>query len=275
MIPPDASPLAMGYIYEALGKTQEAGQSYEKAVKLRPDSPQAIRLLADFYIRNQDPQRAAPLVERLLSGELQVSESDLVAARRMKAMILANEGYPKLKEAIGLIDRNLASPVASPPDKRLKIRFLLADPRQARGPEVLELATSLVTTGGAEPDPEDRFQLARLYLARGDWEHCREQMGKLVNGGQGNPRYLAAYVRMLLDQDELSDAERWLDRLDRDFQYGGIGRLAGRTDVPRQALGRSARLPRRLTSVGRRASPRIRSTASSSPPSSWKILAAG
>ena len=39
MIPPDASPLAMGYIYEALGETQKAGQSYEKAVKLKPDLP--------------------------------------------------------------------------------------------------------------------------------------------------------------------------------------------------------------------------------------------
>ena len=39
-------------------------------------------------------------------------------------------------------------------------------------------------------------------------------MEKLVNGSQCNPRYLAAYVRMLLDQDQLSDAERWLDQLD-------------------------------------------------------------
>ncbi|MGA2255636.1 MAG: tetratricopeptide repeat protein, partial [Thermoguttaceae bacterium] len=216
MIPPDASPLAMGYINEAIGETQKAGQCYEKAFKLTPDLPLVIGLLADFYVRSNDPKRAAPLIGRLLSGELQTSESDLTAARRLKAILLFNEGYPKFKEAFELIDRNLASPLASPQDKRLKVRFLLADPRWAHGPEVLALAASLVATGGAEPDPDDRFQLAGLYLARGDWEHCRDQMGKLVNGDQGNPRYLAAYVRMLLDKDELSDAERWLDRLDRD-----------------------------------------------------------
>ena len=114
MIPLELSPLAMGYIYEALGETKKAGQSYEKAVKLKPDFPLAIRVLADFYVRNQDLQRAAPLIERLLSGEVQASESDLVSARRMKATILATQGYPKLKEAIELIDRNLASPLASP-----------------------------------------------------------------------------------------------------------------------------------------------------------------
>jgi len=214
MIPLDASPLAMGYIYEALGETRKAGQCYEKAVALKPDLPMAIRLLADFYLRSQDLKHATPLIERLLSSELQSSESDLVAARRMKAIVLYGEGYPKLKEASELLDRNLASPFASAQDKRLKIRFLLTDPRQARSPQVLELAASLVTTGGTEPDPEDRFQLARLYQARGIWERCREQMEKLVNAGQGNSRYLAAYVRMLLDQDQLSDAELGLDRLE-------------------------------------------------------------
>ncbi|MEI8375716.1 MAG: tetratricopeptide repeat protein, partial [Planctomycetota bacterium] len=215
MIPLNASPLAMGYIHEALGETQKAGQCYEKAVQLKPDLPMAVRLLADFYLRNQDIQRATPLIERLLSGTLQTSESDLVAARRMKAILLANEGYSKRKEASELIDRNLASPMASPQDKRLKIQFLLADPRQVRGPLVHELAVSLVTTGGSEPDPEDRFQLARLYQARSDWGRCREQMEKLVSGSQGNSRHLAAYVRMLLDQNQLNDAELWLDQLER------------------------------------------------------------
>ncbi len=215
MIPLNASPLAMGYIHEALGETQKAGQCYEKAVELKPDLPMAVRLLADFHLRNQDPRRAAPLVERLLSGKLQTSESDLVAARRMKVILLATEGYPKLKEASKLIDQNLASPLASPQDKRLKIHFLLADPREARGPLVRELAASLVTTTGVEPDPEDRFQLARLYQARGDWDRCREQMEKLVSRSQGNPNHLAAYVRMLLDQNQLNDAELWLERLER------------------------------------------------------------
>ena len=160
---------------------------------------------------------AAPLIERLLSGEVQASESDLVIARRMKAVILARpQGYPKLKEAIELIDRNLASPLADPQDKRLKVRFLLADPRRARGPEVLELAESLVMTGGAEPDPDDRFQLARLYLARGNWERCREQMEKLVNSSQTQsaaiwrPTSACSWIGT-----NWTTPSRWLDRLDR------------------------------------------------------------
>ena len=50
-------PLAMGYIYEALGKSKQAGQAYEKAVQAQPDQPLAIRVLADFYVRNRDLPR--------------------------------------------------------------------------------------------------------------------------------------------------------------------------------------------------------------------------
>ena len=214
MIPIDVAPLAMGSIYDALGETRKAGESYEKAVKARPNSPVAIRMLADFYLHNQKISRAAPLVERLLNGEVQSSETDILAARRMKAAILVGEGYPKLKEAAALISQNLASPLAQPQDKRLKIRLLLADPRRARDPEALQLAESLVVTGGVEPDPEDRLQVARLYFARGDWDRCQDQMEKLVSGSQSNPRFVADYVGMLLSQGQLTDAQQWLERLE-------------------------------------------------------------
>ena len=210
-----ARPLAMGYIYEALGDMKQAGENYEKAVKAQPDRSLAIRVLADFYLRGHDSRRAVPLIERLLSGEIQTSQNDLVIARRMKASILVEQGYGKLKEAMELVDRNLASPLAGPQDKQLKIRLLLLDSNRAQGPEILELAESLANKGGAEPDPEDRFRLARLYLDRGNWDRCQEQMLKLVNGAQPNPLYLALYVRMLLDRDQLGDAESLLERLGR------------------------------------------------------------
>ena len=276
-IPLAASPLAMGYIYEALGETQKAGQSFEKAVRLRPDQPTAIRLLADFYVRTGEIQRALPLIDRLLGGEVQASESDLVAVRRIKAAILASQAsqdYPKLKAAIELVDRNLASPLASTEDKRLKLRFLLADPGQAHGPQVLALAESLVATGGAEPDLEDRFQLAQLCLARGLWERCRDQMEKLVNGSQSNPRYLAAYVRMLLDEDQLGDAGQSLDRLERvsdtwqsaALRTNGCFAARGGPRSPTSSPPPSAR---------KRPISRIRSTAFSGLPSCWRIWVTG
>jgi cellulose synthase operon protein C len=208
-------PLALAYIYEAVGQPQDARRNYEKAVRTNPDSPRSVRMLAEFYIRNHEMKLANPLIDRLLSSGMQASESDLAAARRMKADSLSKEGYPKLKEALELVDRNLVSPQAAIEDKRLKIRLLVSDLRQARGSDVLELSKSIVETGGAEPEPEDRLTLARLYLARGNWKGCQEQMQKLVNGSQSNPRFVSEYVRMLIDHDELQDAEILLEQLGR------------------------------------------------------------
>ena len=161
-------------------------------------------------------------------------------------------------------------------------RFACSSPIPA-GPavaDVLELAESLVKTGGAEPEPDDRFQLARIYLVRGDWERCREQMEKLVNGGQPNPLYLAVYVRMLLDHDQLGDAELWLDRLERRLQSGADGPpstpnccIAGRNGAkcPTSSPPTSTRRGHRRT---RRRPTRSGSAACSSWPDSWNIWAA-
>ena len=98
---------ALGYMYGALGDKEKAVANYEKALALRPDSPAIVRILAELYLRSGDSVRAAPLVEKLLSGQLAVSEADRKSARRLKAQLLAQQGFPKLKEALALIEQNL------------------------------------------------------------------------------------------------------------------------------------------------------------------------
>ena len=241
------------------GREQTGGRGLSKGRQRpagpAPGGPKPGR----FLFAQRDIRRATPLIERVLSGKLPSSESDLVSARRMMAAILVNQGYSKgyskMKEAARLVDRNLESTLAQPEDKRLKILILLADPRQARGPDVLELAESLVNKGAAEPEPDDRLQLALGYLARGDWEHCREQMEKLVNGTQSNPHYLAAYVRMLLDQDnQLSDADMWLERLEKAAASnpGLTVDLHAELRRRRKEWGKVPGLPRRLRQPGGR-----------------------
>ena len=68
MIPSRPRPLAMGYIDEALGEGREAGRNYEKAVEAKPDQSLAIRVLADFYVRNQDATRR-PAADREIAGQ--------------------------------------------------------------------------------------------------------------------------------------------------------------------------------------------------------------
>lgn len=213
-VPSNIRPMVMGYIYRALGNKQKAAENYEKALAQRPDSPAVVRTLAEFYLGNGDSARAAPLVEKLLSGQLAVSEADRKTARRMKAELLVRQGFPKFKEALALIEQNLVPPPGSAEDIRLKVRILMADPATARSNETLALMESLVKPGGAPPEPRDRFALARLYLRRNDWGRCREQMEKLADAERPEIPYLQAYVKMLLDQGAKTDAELRLKKLE-------------------------------------------------------------
>ena len=96
----------------------------------------------------------------------------------------------------------------------------MADPATALGPEPLKLLTELVEQGTVETDPQDRYELSRLYLRLDRWNDCKEQMEKLVNAPQCEPRYVAAYVKMLLDHGLVDDAALWLNHFKQRCQPG-------------------------------------------------------
>ena len=231
-------------------------------------------MLADYYLRHQNFSRAAELIAPLLGGGTQLSDIDCVAARRVQTSLLASQagqGYAKLQEAIELIDRNLASPLATTQDKRLRSASCWPIPPATTARKCSNWPAALLNTGGVEPEPDDRFQLARLYLARGVWEGCREQMEKLLNGGQSNPGYLSAWVRMLLDCDQLNDAGQWLERLER--LSASAETVAFRAELMFR-LKKWGEVPGFLDAY-LRPNPRSGWSGRSSPPKCWRILAAG
>ena len=62
---------------------------------------------------------------------------------------------------------------------------------------------------------EDRFELARMYLADGNWIQASTQFRNLVTSHGTEPRYLIAYIAALMDHGETTNAETYLDRLER------------------------------------------------------------
>ncbi len=212
MIPSDVAPLAMAYVHEATGDKEQAAASYEKALQLQPENPRVLRTIAEYYIRNRDSQRAAPLVDKLLGGQLTINETDRRSARRMKAELLLARG--ERKQALAMIEQNLVPPPGAAEDRRVKVRILMADPATARARETLVLMESLVKGPGATPEPRDRYDLALLYLHLDQWDRCRDQMEALVNAKRSETQFLAPYVKMLLDQGETRDAASRLENLE-------------------------------------------------------------
>jgi tetratricopeptide (TPR) repeat protein len=63
--------------------------------------------------------------------------------------------------------------------------------------------------------PDDRFDLAQLYLAQGEWLKYCQQMRRVLAADPPKPRHMAAYVRALLQHNESAEAELWLVRLEK------------------------------------------------------------
>ena len=226
---------------EMLGKAE---QSYRKAVELGPDSPAAWVSLIRFLHTDQPEAAQTALVEFQedlppdgapyelaicydMLGQPEESKSELAkiieggpkfppaqvnwARRKLASIMLRRPDYAILEQAEELLRRNLApEPEAgSVLDKRALATVLsvYADPDKRR--EAIRLLEELVE-GAAEP--QDRFSLAKLYLARDDWAEA-SRLFSLVAAESDRPEYIAAYVDALLDHDQVSDADSWMKRL--------------------------------------------------------------
>ena len=210
-----AAPLALAECLEILGKADDAGQQYALAVKQKPDDPAIVHSVAIYYIRKGELAKAAEQLVRIVGGQVPATPPQVADARGALARVRADQGgYRGLLEAVRLVDENLAAAPSSSDNLRLKARLLAVMPQPARRREAVAILEDLVK------DPrnaaaDDRFRLAQLYLASGDWSKARGQMLALLAAQGDQPRYVAAYAQALLDHDEPGEAQTWIDRLAR------------------------------------------------------------
>ena len=61
---------------------------------------------------------------------------------------------------------------------------------------------------------EVRFALAKLYLREKNWIQTSKHMRALLANHGKELRFVAAYVAMLMDRNEMQEAGLWLNRLE-------------------------------------------------------------
>ena len=145
---------------------------------------------------------------------MKCSESEVLWARRQLALLIADRGgYQNYQKARELMDQNLASPEVSLWDRRVSAVIDARDPLQAHRKEALAKYEQIVQDQSATP--EDRYQLARMYLEAGKWIEASNQFRSLVASQGTEPRYLIAYIDALLDHGETNNAETQLERLQK------------------------------------------------------------
>jgi cellulose synthase operon protein C len=187
-IPAAAAPLALAECLEILVKRDDAGQQLAKA---------------------------AEQLAKIVGGQIKGTPQQIADARSALARVRADQGgYQNRLEAVRLVDENLADAPSSTDNLRLKSRLLAELPQLARRREAIAILENLVK------DPknaaaDDRFRLAQLDLASGDWNKARQQMLALLAAHGEQPQYVAAYAQALLDHNEAGEAQAWVDRLEQ------------------------------------------------------------
>jgi tetratricopeptide (TPR) repeat protein len=209
----DAS-LAIAQCYEIVGKSDVAENKYEAALSASPDEPRVLRAVSDFYCRTGKLASAESLLRKIIDGKVKADKDDVVLARRQMARVYASRGgYRNRQKARELIEKNLAESESSVLDRRAKAGIDALDPDRARRDEAMHEFESLDQDASASP--EDRYQLAQMYLAAGAWTQASELFRKLITSSASDPRYLSAYIVALLEHDEASSADSYLTQLEK------------------------------------------------------------
>jgi cellulose synthase operon protein C len=213
--------LAAAQCLEVLKKYEQAKAEYELVLAANAQDSKTTRAVAEFFIRMSGAnsseranyvKQAETLLNRMIDGkDVKSEKADVLWARNRLALIISTRsGYENVEKARALIKKNLEANPESIEDKRLLAQINLADPRATYHDEAQKILKGLLENQNASN--EDQLRLAQLYLASGNWRAAGEVLRQLAIGAQ-DPKYLALYIRELLDHGEVSDAEIYLRQL--------------------------------------------------------------
>jgi tetratricopeptide (TPR) repeat protein len=230
----DKALLALAQCHELIGQEQRAKELYEKALSAQRDDTAALRQIAYFHLRRNQPAEAKKYLERLVdlkSG----SPQEKAQARRTLALVLASSGdYQQSKKALellGFIDelaKDKEFPAKEDPvDQRAKLAVLARQKNPVQRREAVAILEDLLRRQLLTPD--ERFLLAQLYQSQGNWPKEREQIMFLVSATQQalekQPKdqktleksyayYLGHAIQGLLKHKSLDEAQLYLTKLE-------------------------------------------------------------
>jgi len=211
----DQAPLAIAQCYELLGKIDLARSRYQAALDQAPRNMVFVRRLVDFQMRTGLYAEAEVLLRNVLNRSGETVESDRVWAGRNLSLALTISGSPKqLKEALVLVERNLATGPVSPADERIKALILARQSSSTPRRQAIAILEKLLVRD-SETAVEDRYLLSKLYIATGDRSKGRAELRTILASRGDEVRYIAAYLQLILQSGETMEAEPWLKKLQK------------------------------------------------------------
>jgi cellulose synthase operon protein C len=211
---PEQASLISGQAAELLENPTDAERHYRQALKLSPDDAKVLARCAEFFSRHSRSAEAEQIYRRMLNAKIECSTEERATARRQLAALYAKgREYPRLRQALSLIEENERSEVRTDDDLRVKAMILGTLPGNDSRQQGIGILEKLVQRD--LPNAHDRFLLSQLYEMDHQWPQARKQLQSLLASGEQQPLYLATYVRGALIHDDPAEAEIWLAQLEK------------------------------------------------------------
>jgi predicted Zn-dependent protease len=211
-LPPERLELGLAHCWEALGDLAQAERYYRDGLARRPGDLLLLRAASDFFIRSDQPDKAEPLLRRLLEPKTQCPADYAVRARRQLARLLAAHGSEQdYQDALAFLQVNADLHGPSVNDQRARA-LVLARRSEQRGNALNLFDASLKDQPLSE---EDAFTLAQLCAAAGQEQRADQLLRELLATNPNNARYLAFQARELIRRGNRNAAQNVLSRLER------------------------------------------------------------
>lgn len=206
----DRRDLAIARALEVLGRLDQAESLFVKCASDRPHDFIALEQAASFYRRQDRPDQAEAHLRRLLEPVCAAPGEVAVWARRHLAVLLAGRDTVKdRQQALELLEVNSQQVKNDASDARAQAFIRASSKEQVRTAiQVFERAPGPLS-------PVEQTWLIQLHEKAGDYDNARDWALNLLARDPDNPQYLARYVRILLHQGQVQEAQRILNRLER------------------------------------------------------------
>lgn len=208
-LPKEEIALFNAQCFELLRDPDEARREYERAVAESPADVDVRIAAVQFLIRVGDRINAVRDLQQLLTLDLTPSKGAWVR-RNLAIALAAGNNATDADKALLLLDENARTGEPATADKLARAMILASRPSRDSRQEALKILNAVPS---ADRGLEQEFLRCKLMIAEGDRESGRRSLRDLVVSNPDKTQYLTTYISVLLDDQDLPEAELWLRRL--------------------------------------------------------------
>lgn len=184
---------------------------YRAAAEADPSDVEAAQRLVALLLKLRKGGQARDELRRIIAAE-RPGKPPADWARRLLARQIAPAGYRELLEALALLRRNVDSRGRQPPEDILASIALLAPRNEpASWRQAVTLFDELAKWRPLTVD--ERVVLAGFRVRLGKRDAARDDLISIASSPSASIAVTTKIVEILLDDDDLRGARKWLDRL--------------------------------------------------------------